>query len=600
MKFPLSKRSIFFGGFATFLILLGVIGYAATKNPGKAEYNTYTVSRGALTQSVEVTGELSPAEEISLSFMQTGAVRDIFVSVGDSVEKGEILATLNARELEAEVSRAQAEIDLKLAGSTEEDIAIALAQVEVAQANLESAVVSEENAETSLTLLEDVTDSEIKEKELALEHAKINAETGVQDSEEDLLESLKSAVSSVRSALSKADEILGVENTLFNNDFERELSAADPSALTFAKNAFEEAADTRDLAEDTVYALENDGTGAEIETTIELTLTALQNTDETLFYTRRVLDATYADSVDLSLDDLVAFKANIDSARANVQTESQTVKNSNQAYANAVLTAEQSVESAEQSLKITKANAAKDLATAEANILTARATTAGREADLSQAQANYDKVASGPRSVDLAPLRASLKAAQAQLEKAQLIAPIDGRVTGIDISRGESASANTAAITMEASGSAFEVIVDVPESDISKVNMGDKAEITLDAFGDDVIFEGQVTSIEQAEKLIEGVVFYEARVLLIGDMDFSALRSGMSADVTIITEEKDAALFIPSRAILSRDGVKYVRVLEGSDIVEIDITAGLRGDDGFTEIVNGLEDGDEIIVSTKK
>jgi len=73
----------------------------------------------------------------------------------------------------------------------------------------------------------------------------------------------------------------------------------------------------------------------------------------------------------------------------------------------------------------------------------------------------------------------------------------------------------------------------------------------------------------------------------------------MTANVTIITGMKENALYVPVRAVKSRNGDKYIEVLENGLVVEKIITLGLRGDEGI-EILSGLEEGDEVITFVKE
>ena len=57
-------------------------------------------------------------------------------------------------------------------------------------------------------------------------------------------------------------------------------------------------------------------------------------------------------------------------------------------------------------------------------------------------------------------------------------------------------------------------------------------------------------------------------------------------------------LYIPQRVIISESDKKYVRVLENSEAINKDVKTGLKGDDGFIEIIEGLSVDEEIIIRT--
>ena len=143
----------------------------------------------------------------------------------------------------------------------------------------------------------------------------------------------------------------------------------------------------------------------------------------------------------------------------------------------------------------------------------------------------------------------------------------------------------------------YEVKVDVPETDVSKLSVGDSAEITLDAFGSDTQFSGKIISIDPASTEIQDVVYYRVRIAL--DQSDKDARPGMTANVTIVTERRSGALFIPFRAVRS-NGSRYVRVLENGLVREVPITLGMRADEGKVEVLEGLSEGQRVVVSVRK
>jgi len=73
----------------------------------------------------------------------------------------------------------------------------------------------------------------------------------------------------------------------------------------------------------------------------------------------------------------------------------------------------------------------------------------------------------------------------------------------------------------------------------------------------------------------------------------------MTANVTIITDFKENVLILPQRAVLERNGKKFVRVPEDSTFKEIEVQTGLRGSGGEIEIISGLKEGDKVITFIK-
>ncbi|MCB9809173.1 hypothetical protein H6776_02115, partial [Candidatus Nomurabacteria bacterium] len=102
-----------------------------------------------------------------------------------------------------------------------------------------------------------------------------------------------------------------------------------------------------------------------------------------------------------------------------------------------------------------------------------------------------------------------------------------------------------------------------------------------------------------AETFVEGVPVYETTVLIITPDE--RVHSGMSGQATIITGEQKNALAIPARA-LSRTGrdIYTVTVLDENEKTStLEVTPGLRGNDSFVEIIQGLSLGDTIIMDAQ-
>jgi multidrug efflux pump subunit AcrA (membrane-fusion protein) len=147
----------------------------------------------------------------------------------------------------------------------------------------------------------------------------------------------------------------------------------------------------------------------------------------------------------------------------------------------------------------------------------------------------------------------------------------------------------------------YEIEVNVSEVDIAKIKSGDTAIITLDAYGDETEFYATVTSIEPAETIIEGISTYKVK-LQFNEQD-EQIKSGMTANIDILTAKKENVITIPQRAIITKAGQKIVRVIEDVpeknliNINEVIVKTGLRGSDGRIEILEGINEGDEVVIS---
>ncbi len=234
-----------------------------------------------------------------------------------------------------------------------------------------------------------------------------------------------------------------------------------------------------------------------------------------------------------------------------------------------------------------------NMATAQTNVLSAVSTVNS----LMQTIASQ-KVAVANTS-DVAAQQARVRAAesniynyQAQLSQTVISSPIDGIVTKQEAKVGQTVSPNTTVVTvMSASG--FEIDTYIPEADIAKVKIGDSSSVTLDAYGNDVLFEARVTEIEPAETVIDGVTTYKT-TLQFSEED-ERIKSGMTANLDILTAERKSVIAVPQRSVVSDNGDKIVRILEEKGVVEVGVETGLRGSDGKIEIIKGVNEGDKVV-----
>jgi multidrug efflux pump subunit AcrA (membrane-fusion protein) len=224
---------------------------------------------------------------------------------------------------------------------------------------------------------------------------------------------------------------------------------------------------------------------------------------------------------------------------------------------------------------------------------------AERDRAIEEAQADLRSAQEGGSiaAAELAQARAEVARIQALIGERTLRAPFAGIVTDVAIDPGESVTVGAPAISL-ISNDGFGVEVDLPEVDSIKVKQDDHTSVKLDAFGDTVLL-GTVVSVNRTETLVDGISIYEARIAF--DEADERIASGMTAEVSIVTDEKQDVLALPARAIRRRDnGAPYVVIkdAEGNEH-ETDIAEGLRGSDGFVEIRSGLAEGAVVIVPAK-
>ena len=236
---------------------------------------------------------------------------------------------------------------------------------------------------------------------------------------------------------------------------------------------------------------------------------------------------------------------------------------------------------------------------AQANVATA---VAQRDA----AQAQLDLLLAGATEEQIETLQASvddacvaLEQAQLRLEKATLTAPVSGTVTFLDVRPGEIANANQPVVVLS-DLAALEVEVNLDETDVSRVAVGQEAQISLDAFPG-IELAGEVAYIASVAQTQSGVVLYPVTVRL-APPDPSAtdvpsasgqalpVRAGMTADVSITTASQEDALIVPLRAVHAEGERAYVDRLAGDQVERMEVTLGMMTETEI-EITGGLSEG---------
>jgi len=251
------------------------------------------------------------------------------------------------------------------------------------------------------------------------------------------------------------------------------------------------------------------------------------------------------------------------------------------------------------------------------------------------ADANVD---AAQRQVDQA--QANLRDAQDQLSKTTIVAPISGQVTRLSVEQGEVAvpgtfSRATGLLMTVSDMSIIEAWVDVDETDVVRVKLGDSVDVTIDALPD-TAFSGRVTkignsSVAGATASTSGLatsaqaVDFEVRIQL--DHPPRNLRPDLSATAHIITDTRRQALAVPIIALtvrepdtatattpktaarfeVSKDTSQAHRAKEIEGVFVVDtltnvahftpIKVGVAGEEYF-EVVSGLKGGETIVAGT--
>ena len=182
---------------------------------------------------------------------------------------------------------------------------------------------------------------------------------------------------------------------------------------------------------------------------------------------------------------------------------------------------------------------------------------------------------------------ANVAAIESQITDGVIIAPFDGIVASVNPKVGQAYSAAVPAIDLVSAGN-YKIDLMIPENQVADIEVGDPATLTFNA-SSDLTATATVASIDLAPTVTNGISAYKTTLYLNGSD--SRIRTGMTANATIMGQITQNVLAVPSSAIISENGGNFVLVenAKGSFIQE-KVEVGISGG-GYTEIISGLSAG---------
>ena len=271
--------------------------------------------------------------------------------------------------------------------------------------------------------------------------------------------------------------------------------------------------------------------------------------------------------------------------------------------------------------ELDKTNLLSELNTAKANLASATSNLSYQAANMNRYQTLYKK---GLVSADeyenalltyrqakeqVASSKENVQKAQTNLGYATITSPIDGTVISKSVEEGQTvaASFNTPELfTIAKDLTNMQVVANVDEADIGGVKEGDRVTFTVDAYPDDT-FEGTVKQVRLEATTTNNVVTYEV-VISAPNTDLK-LKPGLTANVTIYTQERSGVLavankalrFTPTKETVGKDmkivdckGKNKVWTLSDKTLTAHPITIG-QTDGVHTEIIKGIKKGQKIV-----
>jgi len=238
----------------------------------------------------------------------------------------------------------------------------------------------------------------------------------------------------------------------------------------------------------------------------------------------------------------------------------------------------------------------------ELDNITQQAELSKAEAEVIQTQAKteriltlFDKGTGSQQDKEVAIANLAVVKAQAQIAKAnfaktQITAPFSGIIGLKDVSPGDYVTPGETLVNLE-DISQLKVDFYLPQVDAASVKVGQKIQITVDAYPDKT-FQSFLSAIDPmlditARRLHGRSIVQNAEGLL---------KPGMFVRLSLVLEEKDNALTIPEEAILLEKTQAFVYILEDQHAKKVPVNTGKR-EEGWVEILTGLTPDNFVITS---
>lgn len=570
----------------------GVGGWTITRGDGGASKvirTSSTAARGSVQTSVTATGNVAALSQVDLTFdsaVSNQLVTEIMVKVGDRVTKGQALAKVEDRTLQATLASSRASMASAEAnyakvkqGLTPEDLAQLDAQEAQSQLSINAAIASLDNSKATADQNAILSAESVRQAELALTNT-------VASTDRDL-----------------AAAQLTVDTAKANYDPQKATRDERAAARDVDKLAYDAALSlqqyhqqNQDYCTTTGSAVTVDGLDcATIPTLLAAANSDLASKTTTLNTSQSALDKAEAaltpltNALNTALNNFESAKLK---AKQSVDSSTNAVINAKNSQAAAALRDAQSIQNAARQIESAQASFASTVA---ANAIKRKPASA---ADLAS------------QEVSLVNARNNLATAERNATNSILIASVGGTVGVVNGRVGFAGSNTTASGTGTGGGgtttpfisvidvAGYEVKVGFGEADAARIKATQTATITIDAIG--ARLTGTVRAVDTSSTLVNNVVTYYAYVSL-ANTGTAPVQAGMTASVSVVVERKENVLTIPTSAVTSRATTATVAIaLNPKDLKTTElrqITIGQRGDTSL-EVLSGLNEGD-VIVTTR-
>jgi HlyD family secretion protein len=502
--------------------------------PGESNKPVYPVTRGTIEQVVKALGRVAANEESILYFRQDGRLYHLSVDTDSKVKKGDLLAELDTGTLKDQVQTAQVQADI--------------ANLKVDQAIKDSAKAATSDQSAVLTAQGNVSKAEgdVAKAQDALTLLLVGATSAD-------VQSAKAGIVAAQAQLDKDKNALTTLNAPQSPDQLTVLRAdvdKAQAALQQAQAAYDKVKTRPDIGARPESAALQQATTDYNSAKASLAIATAGPKPEDVANLQKAIQAD---------------QANLTAANAKLATIQQGPS------AAAIDAARQEVASAQTGLEL-----------ARTALTQAQGTTTDNSIDVQIAKKN----------ADLAKLQVSTL--QTQLDNAQLRAPFDGIITETDAKDGDLITSYSPVLTVS-NPQKLEIAVELQAPDLANIAVGQPVSVVLSAFPTAKLAGKVIRMPSIATGNTPNLPANLRTVRVSFPPPPGAVNLGDLANVAIDVQRKDGVLVLPTTAIRTFGGRRFVRLLTTDGLHrEVDIEVGIS-DDTNTEITKGLNEGDKVI-----
>lgn len=555
-----------------------------------------TVQRGSVHKTVTADGTLRALTTVAVKSDAGGRVVLLAVDVGDRVKRGDLIAKIDPTDTQTAYTQALATMQSTRAQLVQAQVQ-SNAQPQLTRASIAQAQATYDAAVSNLKRLQTATQPRDRSDARA---ALDKAQATVRGAQEDLSRLTTStqpvARTQARTSLDQAQAALRQAQ----ENVKRLKAAQQPQGLAEARSALDKAKSDLSIAEKELkrskglnaqgYLSQSDlDTAQNKYDTAQAAYTQAQERVQTVGDDQASELQAAQEQVAQAQAGLIAAQKKWDSLDEDQGAERRSTEARLQQ-------AQADLSSAQRRWATIDQDQAAELAAAKSNVQQTLGALQNTRANAVQVRVKAEDVTN--QQAQMTKAAAAVEMTRTSLNYTTITAPRDGVILKKDVEEGTIVNSGRSGITEGTSIvdlgdlSKMFVDVDVDETDLANISVGQKVEISVDAVADKTL-QGVVTRVDPEATTTSSVTTVQVEIEVL-DHD-KRLLPGLSATCTFLAGEKDNVLTLPTRAIRQRSGQATVSIPGDPSPRTVLVKVGLEGDE-TTEIISGLNEGDKVLL----